>query len=223
MIARLHGNYDPDKPIYAKNFTLGRLLTQFRTWALEGFANRFEGEKFDSALGMARKGRYRSMYDVARQKGLFKALYALVSKAERDGLSDVDAANMRRNFAELMIYTAMTSLLMLMRGLAEDDEDKAMALNVMINLLTRINQDIAFYVSPTSFEQITRQSIPAMKLVTDTGAVLDASWRLILGDDEIKGGIYSGESRFAKEVTEMLPFTSQLRRIDSARKQVFDD
>jgi hypothetical protein len=59
-----HGDYN--NALQVKATIGGRLLTQFRTWMFEGFANRFESEKTDYALSYGmdepyiRKGRYRS-------------------------------------------------------------------------------------------------------------------------------------------------------------------
>ena len=59
-----HGDYN--NSLQVKSTITGRLLSQFRTWMFEGFANRFEAEKTDYALSYGmddtyiRKGRYRS-------------------------------------------------------------------------------------------------------------------------------------------------------------------
>ena len=63
-----HGNYDPNTPLRVKRYILGRLLSQFRTWAFQGFAERFRSEIVDFQLHnqitgedfVIRKGRYRS-------------------------------------------------------------------------------------------------------------------------------------------------------------------
>jgi hypothetical protein len=64
LVQMLHGDYAHKLGI--KKTVLGRVVSQFRTWAFEGFANRFEAEKPDYQLSYGlsntfmRKGRYRS-------------------------------------------------------------------------------------------------------------------------------------------------------------------
>lgn len=58
VIAEAHGDYTNE--LRVKKSILGRALSQFRTWMFEGYANRFETEKFDEVRGYERKGRYRS-------------------------------------------------------------------------------------------------------------------------------------------------------------------
>jgi len=63
LMVRIHGNYDPTKPIMGTKKWVGRAAVQFRKWAIEGFANRFEVERPDGNLGKIVKGRYRSGWD----------------------------------------------------------------------------------------------------------------------------------------------------------------
>ena len=64
VIEMNHGDYR--NAMLAKSTIGGRALMMFRTWMIEGFANRFEKEKSDDILGYGnkdagvRKGRYRS-------------------------------------------------------------------------------------------------------------------------------------------------------------------
>lgn len=64
----IHGNYDPDRPILAKATTLGRMFSMFRTWAFNGFRVRFDKEKYNAALGMKTKGRWRTGIGLATWK-----------------------------------------------------------------------------------------------------------------------------------------------------------
>ena len=44
LVKMNHGNYDPDSAIRFKRIWFGRAVSQFRTWAYQGFAERFKGE-----------------------------------------------------------------------------------------------------------------------------------------------------------------------------------
>jgi hypothetical protein len=75
VIERLHGNYNTKAPIYGKNNAIVQLALTFRTWMIEGIANRWEIEKFDGAI----KGRWRSYGDfVKSQFGKGKPAISLI-------------------------------------------------------------------------------------------------------------------------------------------------
>ena len=160
-----HGNYDPDTPIAAKRKFIGRAASQFRTWAFQGFAERFRTEFDDHNLTnkitgenyLTRKGRYRSYaayYNTFDELGFIKLpanivvelLRKLVGKKTRfedissdsEAFTEVDAANMRKNLTEIVIALMLTALTALMKVSLDDDDDKARSKKLALNLL--INQ-----------------------------------------------------------------------------------
>lgn len=64
VIERFHGNYNPKAPILGKNNAIVQLALTFRTWLIEGIANRWEKEKFNGAI----KGRWRSYGSFVKQQ-----------------------------------------------------------------------------------------------------------------------------------------------------------
>ena len=148
-----HGNYDPDSAIRFKRVWFGRAISQFRTWAYQGFAERFKGEFKDFELKnlrtgkdyVIRKGRYRSYgaYWAYMQEqngfmgmgavidGTYQLLRKLVGahttfdQMVKDGgrFTEVDAANMRKNMTEIALYLFITSLVLLLKNASEDDDD----------------------------------------------------------------------------------------------------
>ena len=50
LVKMNHGNYDPDSALSVKRKFMGRALSQFRTWAYQGFAERFRSEFKDFQL-----------------------------------------------------------------------------------------------------------------------------------------------------------------------------
>lgn len=237
IIKSIHGNYDPHSPINIKRKLITRALAQFRTWMLEGFANRFEKEKYDDLLGYVRKGRYRTYGTYFSQQGGINGTIFLLKQLIRklafqstkfdSKLNEVDAANMRKNLTELVIYMNIVIMGLMLLMLDDDEDDKAkkrkrmFAVNYTINQLLRLQTDIEFYIHPASFEALTKNSIPAMGLITDIGQWINAGGKLIIGEDEIDGGPYDGESRIIRETTQLLPFGTQLYRNRSAATQIF--
>ena len=236
IIEKTHGDYG--SPLKIKEKLLGRAMSQFRVWMYEGFAQRFEPEKFDPNLGIMRKGRYISLYsNYFKKLGFFGGLADLATNILRkitfqgtkfDNLTDgeifneVDAANMRKVLAEMTIYmslvTAALMLKMLTKGLDDDDDKKKYALNYLINNSSRLRTDILFYFNPVQFRNLLRDPVPAATLIKDSTEWVIAAGRAIGGDDIISNGVYAGESRLTRETMQLLPFGTQIYRNVSAGK-----
>ena len=61
-----------------------------------------------------------------------------------------------------------------------------------------------------------------MSIVTDTVQLLGASWKFMFGDDEIRSGIFAGDSRLFREVMQYFPMTTQGYRMYSTGSQIFN-
>ena len=232
-IKMLHGNYDTDSTIMGKATITGRALMQFRTWMFEGAHKRFGAEKFDSNLGLTRKGRYRSIYEnldvsalITTSKVLLKKLTfntAFKNTKFEDRFNEVDAANMKANLTELMIYMGLYGMSILLKMSMDDEDEKNNFIgNHLLNQMLRLETDITFYTSPVSFEALTKSSVPAMSLITDVGQWFEATGKFVIGEDEIKSGVNSGDSRLLRETSQMIPLGTQIYRIKSAGSQIFD-
>ena len=249
-IKKTHGNYDPESPLMVKKTSLGRLLAQFRTWMFEGFFNRFGKEYDDYSLGFKRKGRYRSGFGVfayangtgldwSKQSMLMgrelirrMLLGHVISKAQQQGtfmgqqykFDDVDYANLSANVNETLLLITATIVLASLKHATEgeDDDDRSFLMNVMINELLRVQTDILFYSNPSAMETLIKRPIPAMSLFSDGTQLVDATWKLMMGEDEIKSGVYAGDSRIMREVAQFLPGTTQAHKIYSSGVQLFD-
>lgn len=234
VIKMNHGNYDTDSAIMGKQTLTGRALMQFRTWMFEATNKRFGDEMFDSNLGITRKGRYRTLIDerstiwgnkvfllkmLARKLSVGKAFNSL--KFE-DRFNEVDAANMRTNFTELVLYTGLMGVMLMLKNMGEDDEKKSFMNNLMINQMLRLQTDMEFYINPSAFETLTKNSVPAMSLITDVSQWLGSATKLVMGDDEITSGVNSGDSRFLRESSQMLPLGTQVYRVYNSGRQLFD-
>lgn len=216
----IHGNYDPNSAVKIKKTTLGRAVMMFRSWVAEGFASRFEDEKDDLLLGRKRKGRYRTYQDL----GLSKSTGLLISqmanfltfggafKTSLDELSDTDKANMRKNAAEILVYASLYSMILLLKQIDSDDDDEKKALNALLNISFRVQNDMAFFTSPLAFEKITQSSIPAMSIVTDAAKFFKAAEDTITGDGIYKRGPYKGQAKIKIAAARQFPGTSSLIR-----------
>ena len=151
LVKMNHGNYDPDSAIRFKRVWIGRAVSQFRTWAYQGFAERFKGEFKDFELKnlrtgedfVTRKGRYLSygaywsyMQEENGMMGMgsvFNITYQLMRKLlwknttfegmVGDKFTEVDAANMRKNMTEIALYLFITAFVLMLKNIDSDDPE----------------------------------------------------------------------------------------------------
>jgi len=238
---RNHGNYDPNSPLELKKNWIGRALGQFRTWMFEGYAARFESEKYDSALGVNVKGRYISIpaffgdvgiptaaLEIMKGIAKFQTFGALFKDTNFDQVGDTtvdntDAANMRRVVAEAVIYIDIYlayAILSMFAG--ELDDDDKFLINHVINQGLRLRTDLTFYVSPAQFKTMLKDPLPSASLIKDVGEWGDSLYDLLLGKDKIKTGVNADSSKALRETSQMFPILTQGYRIINYGNQVFD-
>jgi hypothetical protein len=242
-----HGNYDPDKPIKIDSRVLGRMLGLFRRWAFQTFYTRLGEEKFNLQSGMVKKGRYRSyadFYSAMSDQGhspIFSSIYLFKQLARKstfgyynttfdsiEGLSETDAANMRKNMTEIMAIMMLTIMALMLKA-AFDDEKNSKGKYVAffwINQLTRLNTDMSFYVSPLQFEKLTRNAMPAFTAVIDVEKALRHSWNYILDpqSDILQSGQDKGDSKALRAISKLAPGPHQaINRVEAASNQIFSD
>lgn len=135
----------------------------------------------------------------------FGLIYKGVSLEER--FTSIDAMNMRKNMTELSLLLYAVGLVMILKNLAEDedDEEKKMFLTYSLNILHRLQQDIGFYADPISFKEILKDPIAATGIVTDSVNFLTATMRYVNDDDEIPTGRLAGESRLSRAAMKLVP------------------
>jgi hypothetical protein len=205
----IHGNQDKNSPKMLNMGVLGRLIGQFRlSWLPEGWNNRFQDERFDQQLDRVVKGRYRSYWDLGLWTSFrLTAAQALSVLTRNDPFADyrlstgqplkeVDIENLRRNFAELAFIVGVIGTTMMLKSLRDDDDEEDHAIQFVINMLWRVRSDLQFYSSPSTFDNITRQVIPATQVVADAVKAVNASTRYFITDEE-----YDDFERWLRAVT----------------------
>ena len=226
LVSSLHGNYDSDTPIKAKQSFWGMASLQFRTWLLEGIANRGQDEHFDSRLGLIVKGRYKTMNNSTAWIALLKRFAFISDKnnEELQSLSQVDKANIRKNATELIFLLTVSAAILALKHLGDDDEDdKEWTLtNLMLNNMLRLQQDLAFYINPNEVESLNSKIIPATVIMNDFAQLMDAYYDTVLGEGTYKTGMYSGESKVFKETLQFFPVTNQYYKFDYLARQTMD-
>jgi len=240
VIKRNHGNYDPLSTINAKRTFLGRAGLQFRTWMLEAIAVRTEKERFDDILGITVKGRYRSVGTVYSNTNIakfalefFKGMLTKYSfGAYKNGnfeqlvngetIKEVDAANMRKVITEVSMAINLYILLLIASGLKDDDDENNAALNILMNQGIRLRTDLLLYVNPMEARNLIRDIIPATAIIKDIWEWIASVSTLVIGEDEIKAGVHSRNSKFVKETLQILPFGTKAYSLYNSSIQVFE-
>jgi len=226
-----HGNYDPNSRLLAKSTLAGRVLTQFRTWMFEGFYSRWGREQEFEHLGITRKGRWRS-YGAAMgswEKVAWTAkqsMMQLIGKSKwGDRLSDVDAANMRANVAELIMLGALVAVSAMLKAMNDDDDEGYRAAYFIMNMMTRMETDIMLYVNPAEFEQLSKNTVPAARIISDWVDVMHYAGAYIFDNesDELQSGPFKGESKLWRSSREALPILSQYNRSKRAVESLYED
>ena len=183
IIKETHGNYDTNSPILAKKTVTGRALLQFRSWMPEMFERRFGKELDNWQIGIKEKGRYISIVDMLKAKDAngdsYGALNMLMwttkqllrksffmSTRFNDRLNEVDAANMRANLFEAQVLIGLTILLLSLKGLVPDDDDKKKYFYALINLGNRFRSDILLYTNPVEFDNISKNILPISNIIS---------------------------------------------------------
>jgi hypothetical protein len=240
VIKRNHGNYDNLSPLAVKRTFTGRAISQFRTWLYESVAVRVEKERYDSALDIYVKGRYRSVGTVysntnigALAKDSLLALlknytFGLVDNSKSfnnlvDGekIKDVDAANMRKVVKEVSLAINTYIFLLLLSSLKGDDDDNKVA-NILFNQGTRLKTDLLLYVNPMEARNIVRDLVPSFMLMKDISDWFESVGYFISGEDTVQTGVHAGDSRIGASSVKMLPFGAKLYSIYNSASQTFE-
>lgn len=221
----LHGNYRD--PVRLKKSILGRAVMLFRTWIPMTMAERFGKEYFDDSLGRLKKGRYRTIGTIWGQEKAFKTITRILKGQlllnNTQGLTEVDAENLRKVNAEIRSIVFLTAIaLMLKSAMTDDDEEKEYYL-LALNMVNRTYGDITFFVNPNSTNQILRNAIPAFKTLANTIDVITAIPGLFNDTDEYKTGFRKGKSKIIKEFNEVIPIVNQWDKIISSSNYLYEN
>lgn len=223
VVKKTHGNYDSESPITIKNSSIGRLMSQFRTWMFEGVASRWESEKFDDVLNMQTKGRWRSYASaMSNVSDILFTVKQLARKASfqstkfDERFSEVDAANMRANLTEIIIFMNLYAMGALLSAFAGDDEDdNSYVLNFLMNQMGRLQSDILLYINPMEVQKMQKNIIPATVILDDVSGWFEAVGYLIEGNDGLNSGPNKDDSRLLRKTFSLIPGAASLQKAKS--------
>lgn len=220
---RIHGNYDPNSVMPIKQTLLGPMLMQFRSWLPEGFATRYENERFDPLLNRQVKGSIRTVLLEGSVGERLRKLtdVALVSvpligaRKDLQGYTEVDEENVRKFAASVRQMMWVYLLVLALRAMKddEDDEEVRYLFNYGLNLSSRIDNDLKFFGQVGAQRRIMQDVLPILKIAEDIeqfgGSVVDT----VMGEGTIPTGVYAGESKLWLRGSKLVPHTEAYQRI----------
>jgi len=239
---KIHGNYDPDSPTRAKAHVVGRALLIFRTWLPMAIHSRFGSQTYSKALGRDVKGRYISGWEFIKEnkvKSLVPVAQELFTQVLNtmtfnrlelesgafENLSELDRENMLRNVAEIRFILFFMALGMLLRGmtLEDDDEERVAMYKFLINQSDRVGGELKFFFSPTDQSRIIRDISPVSRTVADFYDLVPASFKFIMGEDEITRGPNKGKSNLGRQLKQAVPVITQVQKVEELADRNIDN
>ena len=164
-------------------------------------------------------------------KQLARKLLFQKTQFDERGFTKVDAANMRKNMTELLLFVGLASLTLALKALLPDDDDESkeakdnFVINFLLNQSTRLQTDIAFYTNPLEAEKLTKTAVPLAQLISDI-AVWSGDVVNYFDDDPkndvFQSGPFKGDSKSLVHFGQILPGTSQAIRLYKTGTVLYD-
>lgn len=125
-------------------------------------------------------------------------------------LKEIDKVNMIKNVAMLRMTLMVYVMGLLLAGAAsDDDEERSRLLLFALTNTYRLQGDMVFFLHPGQLTYMSQNVFPAASTLTDTFKFFGAVPRAIMGNDEIEGGPYDGQSYLWRRFLQALPVSSQ--------------
>lgn len=138
------------------------------------------------------------------------------------GLSELEIENMRVNVRELQFILFCLTLAGALKQLADDDDDPT--LTFLTNLSQRTYQDLSFFVLPPSTLSVIKDPIPIWSTIENATDLIESFGNYLQdpASDIYKRGRRKGDSKLAKEFSDLVPIWSAYNSTLGTMSQVFD-
>lgn len=214
----IHGRYSAKDASIMTQYALFRIFFQFKKWIPAAFESRLQTKRYDVRLDKEIEGRWRTYYKVFKTRHL-QLTYNLESM-EKNGWTESDVYNMRKNIAELV---TMMTVALLGFGLAEaGDDDKELKrkgwYKFTMSQLDRVSGDLTYFYNPMDMNRTFTQGMPLFKTVSDLGKAV-VGFPHIFGlegkDDIYRSGPNKGDN---KGIVGIMNITPGIKPINDFRK-----
>lgn len=171
------GGINSDDMMEAKQYIVGRLLMQHRSWLPALAAKRFGKRKYDWTMDEEIEGRYITT---------FRAFKMLWTKQKYSTLSQMEKDNLKEAGVELAMIIGTTLLLALLKGATDDDDKKKAWYKIADKVSDRSFSELTFFVDPTfkSQYQVLLKPAAAAGTVEDFGRFIGSIYKDMYGTKE---------------------------------------
>jgi hypothetical protein len=216
QVEEIHGDYS--NALLIKSTMAGQSIAMFRLWFFEMFHSRFGAEKMDYIRNINTKGRYRTILELAKTYKLKpRAIYRAYKNGE---LSEVDMVNIRTNLAEFTTMAMSLALYAIVKAGLCGEEDKCKSASMtqlsLLNMANKINQDVAFYASPSAWKQFITNPTALTGMLGDISKLIVITSNEVFGTEEetiYQSGKHKGEKKIGTLIKSQIPFISSMERV----------
>ena len=192
------GNMNPDDKIRAKQYFIGRAVSQHRGWIPAMLEAHYSSRRYDYQLQDYTEGRINS---------LFKYIYKLTTKEKID---DIERAGAKEAIAEIGAMVATYLLYAALKG-SDEDKERRKKLAYWIKIANRLNGELTFF-SPLEFSskhQILISPAPSVSSIEKLGRAVGNVGDVLFGDEEESE---KAKKKTGKKFRQLVPYWSQGER-----------
>jgi hypothetical protein len=215
LAKKLHGLSGRRASMMVNDSVWGRMAIVFKSWLPETFATRFEGKRYDPLLERDVEGYYRTFFSILQKEGfgVFKEMFNAVFSKQVGNMTELERANLRKGFAEMMTILTLMALYYSMKAMAPEDEEKRKKYMLLLNQINLLQRDMSYYSDINSFADLTNNVIPSVRTIRNIQAAGKAlSFYALDIENEDGEPMYDGERTLLK-VTKALPVINNYNRI----------
>lgn len=216
----IHGDYAKDSNQRLKKYSLGRLVSMFRTWIPELAAYRWQKTRYDQHLGREVTGIHRDTLRSFRDNGVGQTLKTMLGAfpyANPDTKIDEDqAANIRRTAREMQLMATLAISILALSGSGDDDEDRSAAKKIAINNLIMVKQDIGLWMDPAAQINLAKNPVPAVRTYLDYEKALYKTYNALSDED------YQGENPLWSW-SQAMPVVKQMNTVKWTSERVLNE
>ena len=215
ILMSMHGNYsEKDRVALQRNGYL-KLALMFRKWIIPTWRKRYDKLYYDNVMQDYREGYYRTGGRFLAQN-VKKFFYKLTDEskaaeiaitADWHNLTEYEKANVRRFATEATIITSLMILYSIVKGFADDDDDKFID-NIAYQLY-RLRTDIGFYTNPRDAFKIIQSPFPSTSAIKSFTSLIETVMNPL---DRYERGPWKDHLKLEKRMYDLLPVVRQLYR-----------
>lgn len=219
---KLHGATGKDVVLKVKSNAIGRMLILFKSWLPETLGVRFDPRHTDALMQREEEGYYRTFGRMVVEKKL-KVLPMLVQTLmgqSPDIADEMQLANFKKMAKEMQIIVGLWIAYALLKAAApDDDKDKKIYNLLVLRQLHDLNRDLTYYFSPNSAAELQRNIFPIARTLANFGDAGKAVGYHLAGVEDENGKEMYDDERTMLKLTKILPFFSNINRIEYYKKQ----